>query len=813
MEKNMKLMRIMLFAAMVPSLAVSMVFANGVPEASSKADENIATKVDWYYTAFGQSVDLRFHNSANIPAQDGINNVWINPSWGNDAILTDAAQIKPNDNKALFTQSSTFIPPLDGALEHDVPVKLNAGDTIILESRGGKITTGHDGLTFFYTKLPTDRLFKMTADVTKSSIGSHPDAGSAAISNQTGAGLMARDVVGGNRQVPYLDGFEEVPACSNFVGAGLWSNGNNSRPGSAYRIGVTSPFHAVGNKTNRGTAGDFPTNPVSNTEIGLTFTYTLERANEGFYYEVTAKDGSSVVPRSKISDTTPDMLQTIDGENMYWGFAASREIRIIVENVVLQDVGAASFTPTPPAVTVLNPNAEVVMRSRNATTRDAAVLALRPNHDGTMLVSNSATNEVVFDSAVSAYNEAYIDVELAMGENIFTYEFVTQNPDVNVKETNGTVSVTRNAVLASTNWSEIWAAPAAKGSGSGENRANAMAISHATAIVEPGQTIYLVNERYEEISIGNNNSGSPDKYVRIMSEPGVNQVRALNVIASDGSSYMYFKGILAGGSSDNDRFDGDGIVMGHSDFMIVENCTAQWTTGTGFTLNSKTGGNKGTWAKYNTFLNCTAFHNEDAARQDSDGYKMQGFGVGNKYIGCTASFAGDDGWDHFLRVGDGPGGNIYYENCIAFNNNANGFKLGGEGQPTPMELVNCLAYDNGMAGYSDNFNPGNVKLVNCIGIDNSTQNFIMRDNPIVEPAQELIDSISFRTKKPVNFFIDAVAGTAKNSALILDKDSIVSYLNDEPVTAEMFASFDRTKAFTRDADGNLIRGDFARLLP
>jgi hypothetical protein len=807
-------------------------------EASSEAEpssvSNMAHELEWNYRAFGQSVDLRFQASGNVPEQDGINNVWINPSWVDRPDLNDPTPVvgKPSTRPGhvdpngqvgksgvrpyIFTKSSAFIPPLEGALEHDKSVKLKEGDKVVLESRGGKITNGHDGITFFYVTLPTDRLYKLTADITKSSVASNPASGANGTSNQAGAGIMARDFVGEQRAEPYRDGYEEPPACSNFAGIGLW-NAADGRPSYARRTGVTSPIHAVGHNTERGIAvygtDDTDMNAIA---VGLTFTYTLERANDGFYYQVgetEANGGKVLVPRTKIPDSTPDMLQMIDGDNMYWGFAAAREMRILVENVVLTDEGEADFVPAPPAVTDMNPDAEVDLRSRSQTAKDSSVLALRPNHNGVMKVTEKITGAVVFDEPVTAYNEAYISVNLEMGDNDFNYEFEAQEPDVNVKIARGTAVITRNAATPTTDITYIWAAPEAIGKGTGTDRANAMDISSATAAAEPGQTIYLIDEKYTEISIGNSNSGSPDHYVTIMPEPGVPYVCARNVKAEDHSTYMHFKGIHAGGEEGHpyegtgDDENGSVFNMGQSDYMIVENCTAMYSTGSGFSHNGG-GGNKGTWAKYNTYINCTAMYNQDEFKQNSDGFQMQGFGVGNKYIGCVAAYAGDDGWDHFLRVGEGPGGDIYYENCIAYGNNANGFKLGGEGQPTPMELVNCLSYDNGMAGFSDNFNPGNVKLINCTAVDNGTQNFIMRDNPNVTPKQELAGCISYRTVEPGKFYIDAVAGSVSNSALILD-DSRKSVLDGEVLTDSAFVSLDKSLAYSRDKDGNLVRGDFA----
>lgn len=85
---------------------------------------------------------------------------------------------------------------------------------ITIESRGGKIANSHDGLTFFYTRLPTSQNFILQATVTVNQFGPENGARPAA---QEGAGLLVRDVIGVPRQQPLKVGYEEFPAASNMV--------------------------------------------------------------------------------------------------------------------------------------------------------------------------------------------------------------------------------------------------------------------------------------------------------------------------------------------------------------------------------------------------------------------------------------------------------------------------------------------------------------------------------------------------------------------------------------------------------------------
>ena len=821
---------------------------NFVPEIGVSGEIELED-LKWYYTAFGQSTDLMFHNSSSTLTleQDGINNVWINPDW--IASKSDAPHmydiVSAGGNS--YDSRASFIPNAEQmaeALEYGVPYSIDGSDTILLESRGGKITGGHDGMTFFYTALPTDGNYKITADIMQMTAGPHPNSSSGqtggTASSQAASGVMARDSISPNRKVPYENGFEEIPAISNFAGVGFR---RDRSPSGIARDGAVDQTNTIGVPNtvfyDNGNHG-----AVNGYSAGITYSVTLERKDEGFFYSVNAETGVGTIPETRVDTSTSnnranaDLVKRIDEDVMYWGFFAARENRLVVSNVSLEYTGESNCVATvPPGSTDRYPNAVIESRHRSATTRENMILSLRPNYDGTLIVKNLATNEIVFNGTVVNYDEKFIEVSLAMGVNQFSYEFETTDTNARTNSANGTINVTRNTALPTTELEAVWAGTAARGLGDGTSKANAMILSDAINAAEPGQSVYLIAEddfSNETITVTQNNSGEPTdlvdepwddpyddtdtpNYVTIQPEPGVENIRIKNIRSSGGKVYfIHFKGFITGGNSSLDRFsEGNGIpVSVAGDYNLYENLTAQWSTGSGFggANSDDTTFNRG-WVKYNTWLNCTAFRNEDANMQDSDGFQLQRAGRGNYYIGCDASYAGDDGWDHFLRVNMGGGFPIVFDNCVAFRNNANGFKVGGEGQPADSILINCLAYENGMAGFSDNFNPGHLQLINCVSVDNAKQNYILRDNPIIIPRQELINSISFRTRTQAETYTDAIAGSVINSAIIKEADSIISTYDDGTIlTEDMFVSVDSQYAFSRDENNNLVFGDYMRLI-
>ncbi|MDW2062461.1 exopolygalacturonate lyase, partial [Vibrio sp. Vb1076] len=128
----------------------------------------------WKAITFGQSTDMNF-GSTILPEKVGVNQVTVN-----------------GEAVAAGKLASTFT----------------------IESRGGKLANSHEGLTFYYTELPTDVNFTLSADVVLEQLG--PETG-ATPNRQEGAGLMVRDILGAERLVPQPEGHEEFPSASNMV--------------------------------------------------------------------------------------------------------------------------------------------------------------------------------------------------------------------------------------------------------------------------------------------------------------------------------------------------------------------------------------------------------------------------------------------------------------------------------------------------------------------------------------------------------------------------------------------------------------------
>lgn len=171
-------------------------------------------------------------------------------------------------------------------------------------------------------------------------------------------------------------------------------------------------------------------------------------------------------------------------------------------------------------------------------------------------------------------------------------------------------------------------------------------------------------------------------------------------------------------------------------YNVVRNCVFESNENSGLQISTYEEGADtiDKWASYNLILNCTSYNNCDAHNggEDADGFAAKvRCGVGNVFDGCISYNNSDDGWDLFAKPETGSIGKVTIRNCVAFRNgfllngegtpdgDGNGFKLGGSNQPTPHEVINCLAFENMAVGFTDNNNPSELLLRNCTSVNNA----------------------------------------------------------------------------------------------
>ncbi len=267
------------------------------------------------------------------------------------------------------------------------------------------------------------------------------------------------------------------------------------------------------------------------------------------------------------------------------------------------------------------------------------------------------------------------------------------------------------------------------------NKAWTKVLSGDTIYVRGGTYNYTVVQRIQ------NKSGTASSPIRVLAYPNEKPVFSFGLgnftastiaVATGWSSYIHVRGIritkLPQVSDCNIGF----MLASSSNNCTIENVEIDHIGGYGLTISSS--------CDNNLILNCDSHHNEDPiSATPYDG--SNGFGMTNNttsdnniFRGCRAWFNSDDGFDFF-------GSNTYVtlDNCWSFLNgyspvnmshtgNGSGFKLGpntnGVITTQLRKLTNCLAYDNYLNGFDENFNSNGLNhfpstLYNCTAFRNN----------------------------------------------------------------------------------------------
>ncbi len=111
------------------------------------------------------------------------------------------------------------------------------------------------------------------------------------------------------------------------------------------------------------------------------------------------------------------------------------------------------------------------------------------------------------------------------------------------------------------------------------------------------------------------------------------------------------------------------------------------------------------------------------------------------------------------------------ENSIALRNRNNGFKLGGEGLPVAHQISGSVAIENGMDGFTDNFNPGELQVRNNVAIDNVRFNYLFRPGPYTEVEKQGVLEGNRSLRSRAAEYADAVTGRLKDNQFLTLADN------------------------------------------
>ena len=643
----------------------------------------------------------------------------------------------------------------------DLTVKLYAGSRT---EQGGKFTTFHDGISFYYTKIDAkNENFELTATFTVDWINPSPDG-------QEGFGLLILDKIG-------TDGVSSVNNYTNSVGliaTKFEERINNVKYsgkdvlGARFVTGITPEILGQGDSA-------IAENAVSETHAfsydqshlvksGDVYTLTIKKDNTGYHCIfvrpeedrewVTNEDGEyerKVYPEEFTLYGVDSLLQ-LDPDYLYVGFAAARWCEVTVSDVKLT---VTDPTTDPPAE---EKPADLVALYTKINSPSGYYTRQYPfvftaNADGTLTVKESGTNHVYIENAqvkanedfkqtinlLSNSNSLYIvftpDADYKPGENQVIAQF---NEETQKNEENySPATLYQDVTIREFTGSTIYVSSKGFGFNKG-TKASPVDIETALKYCKPGQTIELAGGTYnlsKQLTIERGNNGTADQPKILTSASGESVTLKFVKTAQKGGivlwgDYWIFKDFDICNTPDNVK----GIQVA-GNYNKLMNITAYNCGDTGIQISGSGSETFEKWPHDNLIYCCVSHDNSDSANNNADGFAAKlTCGEGNVFDSCIAYCNIDDGWDLYAKIETGPIGVVTIKNCVAYKNGSlstgvgdgdgNGFKLGGDGISVAHVIENSIAFSNNANGITSNSNPA-VKVYNCTLYGNGNRNLTL----------------------------------------------------------------------------------------
>lgn len=577
------------------------------------------------------------------------------------------------------------------------------------------------------------------------------------------------------------------------------------------------------------------------TEETTTEEATTEAVAEG---NIVTKEISSSATLNVSDEDSKTYTENFTDKTGYFTIMASSDKKVIVE-----DNKKDSYTKR----MKMGGTGSTTERSVSFTTTDAASVALyvmssSGSADRVVVIADAEGN-VVEELALAA-GKSVVTLKAALSE-AGTYYIYSKESGINiyaltvkvgeVKEPTAGVEITAEG--------DIYVAPGANGNGTKENPADFV---NALTSIDAGETIHMAAGTYkydETIIIEESNSGTANAKKSIIADgdavidfsdmgyTGSEEDKSKRGIILDGS-YWYIKGITITEAADN------GMLLS-GDNNVLEQCVFEANHDSGLQVsryNTKYDSIE-EWPSNNLIKNCTSFNNSDIEGENADGFAAKlTCGEGNVFDGCLAYCNSDDGWDLYAKTSTGKIGVVTIKNCIAFRNgkltdgtgsadgDMNGFKLGssqGASTATPHIVENCIAFENGAHGFTDNGNKSGIQLINCTSFNNSAYSGSQCANFQMNRESGGVNKnlLSFTTSKIAT---DGFIGTVENSVYynggkyyyvegateFSGKEKlgdIVTVSEKDFVSITAPASTVDFDKVWRDENGNLDLGDFLKV--
>lgn len=467
-------------------------------------------------------------------------------------------------------------------------------------------------------------------------------------------------------------------------------------------------------------------NSSSDTEASATTSWNFKNSsfkNLGTISSSVTVDGLTLVATGSKTMSVKADSQTVDGTEYTYTLALGGSGSISYRAVKVPVSGKDTI--------------KVVLRSSGSSARTLVISDASGNKLSTLNAGTSASLESYSYSGDAGYVYLY---SAGSGINLYKIQVDSKSSGSASSGSDGSGDNSSSGNTGNTvAGGDLYVAPNGKASASG-TESSPLDLATAITKIAAGNTIWMKDGTYsisKTILIDENNCGKSGAYKTISSINGGKVVVDFNGMSESGSNrgfvldgdYWHFYGVEICNAGDN------GMLLS-GNYNVIEMCQFYNNHDTGLQLSryNTSADSISEWPSYNTIKNCTSYNNKDEATcENADGFAAKlTCGEGNVFDGCIAYCNSDDGWDLYAKPETGSIGVVTIKNCVSFGNgkltdgtgsangDMNGFKLGGSNGkcPTPHVVENCVAFNNGACGFTDNGNGGALTMKNCTAVNN-----------------------------------------------------------------------------------------------
>ncbi len=674
--------------------------------------------------------------------------------------------------------------------------------------KGGKFTTFHDGISYYYTQYdPKTENFELSATITVDYINPMPDG-------QEGFGILAMDSLG-------YDGSNMVNHYTNSAGIIATKfeetiNGSKKTSkdtlGSRFVTGLTSQIINGGDEliaqNGKNVSHAFSYDSSDLIKTGDVYRITLKKDNTGYHaiYKKAIKAEESV---EEFTLYGSDKLEEIDSNYSYVGFAVARGC-----NITVSDVEMIITDPRTDPIALKEPDELIPLITKidSPTTygEDSYPFVFYANSKGWLTVKDKEGKVLVNNTLINPNEDFKTQFTIKKGFNDY---FVTFTPDKNYKpglnqtlaqydslnkvykENYSATTSMFSVIYLNFDTTTLYVSPSGSIFGKGTYN-DPLDIDSALLYATPGQTIVLKQGSYypsRQIIVERGNSGYPNKVKTLTTENGEQVV--IDFSTANGGFQLWgdwwvIENIDIINTKDNVK--GLQIAGNHN---VIRNVNAYNCGDTGIQISGTSLEKYDKWPSFNLVEYCVSHDNRDPAENNADGFAAKlTVRDGNRFKNCIAYSNIDDGWDLFSKIESGPIGQVVIEDCIAYKNGSlsdgsgngdgNGFKLGGDGIAIEHILRNSLAYQNGKNGITSNSNPA-IILENVTSVMNGEKNIALygkgsaeltfKTSGVLSIEGGSADEIPKKLLSNTNYFFDGalsknLEGKTFNSSVFINSD-------------------------------------------